>query len=228
MKHPVIGRLLVPLFPLACLCYAPSLSRGEDSGASSATTPAYAGRPYAGKIAAIPGTIQAEAYDAAPGGAKGVTFNYNGQTKQSPWRTTPDSIGLANFGRGHVTTSGQPEAPGQVYAGWTHVGEWWKYTVKVAAKGTYRIGGHFASGSKNSRLLFSFAPQSSSEPAVATEALLIPTTAGFQPGVEVYHVWETLDDIGEVTLPPGVYILTVEIKNEAGLNLDYFTFTPKP
>ena len=228
MKHTAIGRLIVPLFALACLCCAPSLSRGEDSGASSAATPAYAGRPYAGKIAQIPGTIQAEEYDVSPGAAKGITFSYNGQPKQSPWRTTPDSIGLANFGRGHMTTDGKPEAPEQVYAGWTHVGEWWKYTVKVAAKGTFKIGGHFASGSKNSRLTFSFAPQNPSGPAISTDALLVPTTAGFQPGVEVYHVWETLDDIGEVTLSPGLYTLTVEIKNEAGLNVDYFTFTPKP
>ncbi len=226
MNYPVTGRTLAFMLALVGLS---STARSEEV----ATPPAYTGKPYTGKpyagtIATIPGTIQAEAYDVSPANAKGVTFNYNGQPKKSPWRTTPDSIGLANFGRGHVTTAGQPEAPEQIYAGWTHVGEWWKYTVKVADKGTYTIGGHFASGSKNARLSFVFTPQPLSAPDITTGALAIPTTAGFQPGVEVYHVWEKLDVIGEVGLSPGVYILTVKIENEAGLNVDYFIFTKKP
>lgn len=220
------GRLFLPTLALLGLSGPLFTAKGQEAPASASYV--YRGKPYAGKIAPIPGTLQAEAYDVAPGGIKGMTFNYNGQPKQSDWRVTPDSIGLAGFGHGHVTTSGQPEAPDQVYAGWTHVGEWWKYTVMVSTKGTYNIGGHFASGSKNSRLAFTFTPLTPSGPAISTPALPIPTTAGFQPGVEVYHVWEKLEAIGEVTLSPGVYILTVEIKNEAGLNVDYFTFIPKP
>ncbi len=57
----------------------------------------------------------------------------------------------------------------------------------------------------------------------------IPTTAGFQPGVEVYHVWETLNDLGEVKLAAGTYVMTIKIESQnSGLNFDYFTFTKKP
>ena len=181
----------------------------------------YPGLPATGTPQAIPGTIHAVDYDIAPAGANGITFSYHGDAKKTDIRKSPDSIGLAGFGQGHVSTTGQPEAPNQVYVGWTQPDEWLKYTVHVTESGTYVIGGKFAAGDKGATLTFSFTPQ------LTTGELEIPTTAGFQPGVEVYHVWEKLDHLGEITLPAGTYVMTVKIGKVAGLNLEAFTFAKK-
>jgi arabinoxylan arabinofuranohydrolase len=183
----------------------------------------YAGKPYNGEPIALPGVIQAEQYDISPNAANDVSFHYNGAPKKSPHRTSPDSIMVAGFGNGHVSTDGKPEDPKQVYVGWTHGGEWLKYTVKVAEAGTYVFGGKFAAGAKNAKVSATFTPE------IPTGPVAIPTTAGFQPNVEVYHVWETLDGLAEVKLPAGTYVLTIKIESpNSGLNFDYFTFTKKP
>jgi hypothetical protein len=114
------------------------------------------------------------------------------------------------------------ESPNQVYVGWTEPGEWLKYTVKVAEAGTYIIGGKVSAGDQGATLAFSFGPD------LTTGEIEIPTTRGFQPGVEVYHVWETLDPLKEITLPAGTYVMTVKIGKTAGMNLESFTFTKKP
>ena len=177
----------------------------------------YAGKPYTGTPQVIPGIIQAEAYDIGPD-----TFSYHGEAKKTDCRTSPDSIGLAKFGKGHVTTTGQPEAPDQVYVGWTQTGEWLKYTVQVKEAGTYVFGGKFSAGAKGAKISVTFTPQ------ITTGPIEIPTTAGFQPSVEVYHVWETLNNLATLNLPAGTYVMTVKIEAVAGMNLDYFTFTKKP
>lgn len=183
---------------------------------------AYAGRPFHGQPLPIPGVIQAEDYDLAPAGANDVSFHYLGQPRSGDLRPAGDAIALARFGPGHVTTNGLPEKPDQVYVGWTEDGQWMKYTVRVAESGIYRIGGHFAAAGTNATLSFSFNPD------LATKPLILPTTAGYQPGVEVYHVWETLDHLTDITLPAGTYVMTVTIQKAGGMNLDYFTFNKEP
>jgi len=182
----------------------------------------YTGKPYTGTPQVIPGIIQAATYDIAPGGAKEITFSYHGDAKTTAYRTSPDSIGLAGFGNGHVSTTGQPEAPDQVYVGWTETGEWLKYTVRVAESGTYLLGGKFAAGGKGTKISVTFTPQ------LTTGPIEIPTTAGYQPGVEVYHVWEKLDHLAEITLPAGTFVMTFKIEEDSGLNLQYLSFTKKP
>jgi hypothetical protein len=209
MKRPIIS------FTLFVAALSPSF--GQDAAKP------YTGKPYNGAPFAIPGTIQAEQYDIAPDAANDVTFHYNGKIAQTPNRKSPDSIGVAGFGNGHVSTAGKPEAKEQVYVGWTQPGEWLKYTVKVAEPGTYVFGGKLAAGNKGAKISATFTPE------ITTGPVEIPTTAGFQPGVEVYHVWETLDHLAEVKLPAGTYVMTIRIEGKvAGMNFDYFTFTKKP
>ena len=45
--------------------------------------------------------------------------------------------------------------------------------------------------------------------------------------VEVYHVWNKLENLKEIALPAGVYVMKMKIEKAADLNLDYFTFTKK-
>jgi hypothetical protein len=200
-----------------------SVSLGDAPSAPPSYVPAhYGGTPKTGTHLVIPGTIRAADYDMSPYGANHITFSYNGNSTKTEFRPGEDSIGLAAFGQGHVSITGVPEAPNQVYVGWTEPNEWLKYTVQVLEAGTYIIGGKFAAGSTGATLTFTFTPE------LTTGEIEIPTTAGFQPGVEIYHVWEKLDHLKEVTLPAGVFVMTVKIGKVAGLNLESFSFTKKP
>lgn len=184
----------------------------------------YAGKPYGGQRRQIPGIIQAEHYDVAPTNTDGITFHYNRPAQKGAFRTTGDGIGLTRFGNGHVTIAGASEDPDQVYLGYTHAGEWVKYSVHVAEAGTYQVGGKFAAAFTNAIISVTFAPE------IKTGPIHIPTTAGYRPGVEVYHVWEKLDNLAEIKLPAGDFVMTVKIENEkAGeMNIDYLSFTKKP
>ena len=184
----------------------------------------YSGKPYGGQLRQLPGIIQAEHYDVAPTNTDGITFHYNRPARKTNFRTTDDSIGLTRYGNGHVSITGTPEDPDQVYLGYTHAGEWVKYSVRVAEPGIYQVGGKFAAAFTNAVISVTFTPE------IKTGPIRIPTTAGYRPGVEVYHVWEKLDNLAEIKLPAGDLVMTVTIENEkAGeMNIDYLSFTKKP
>lgn len=205
----------------AASCLLPSLAPAQASDLA-VVMPVYSGRPCHGEPLAIPGIIQAEDYDIAPAGADGLTFHYTGQTRNVNLRATGDAMAFAQFGAGHVTIHGEVEKPDQVYVGWTEDGQWMKYSVRVKETGRYRLGGHFAAAETNATLSVTFTPN------LKTGPLILPTTAGYQPGVEVYHVWETLDHLAEIELPAGDYVMTVKIEKAGGMNLDYFSFTKIP
>jgi hypothetical protein len=182
----------------------------------------YTGKPLLKHPQAIPGIIQAESYDTVVGGnSKDVTVGYKGELRQSDHRPFPDSAGVAGYGEGHVSVKGETQSPDQVYLGWTETGQWMAYTVQVKEAGTYVFGGKFAAAGKDGAISVSFTPE------ITTGPIPVPTTEGYQPGVEVYHVWETLENLKEITLPAGVYVMKVKIEKNAGINLDYFSFTKK-
>ena len=68
----------------------------------------YPGKPYNGAPQAIPGIIQAESYHIAPEGANNITFSYQGESKQTPFRTSPDSIGVASSATGMFPPPASP------------------------------------------------------------------------------------------------------------------------
>lgn len=201
--------------PVLCGSLANSVAIADEAPAK------YTGLPYNGKAVALPGIIQAEEYDIAPGAANGISFNYNSPATRNDLRKSGDSIGLARFGNGHVSIKGDAQDPNQTYVGWTHDGEWLRYSVRVKESGAYVIGGQFSAAGKDGTISIAFSP------AISTGPLSIPTTAGYQPGVEVYHVWEKLDHLAEVELPKGDYVMTVKIEKSAGLNFDYLTVSRK-
>jgi len=194
---------------------------------SPAADEAYTGKPYMGRPQEVPGIIQAESYDVAPGNQNGTAYNRHGEPKPGSARTTGDCVGLGSMGDDHVSTTGEKQKVGDVYVGWTDVGDWWKYTVNVKEAGTYIFGGHFAAGAKGAKISVTFTPINPAGAVVATGAFEIPTTAGYQPAVEVYHVWELLDKLAEVNLQPGLYVMTVKVEAVAGLNIDYYTLAKK-
>jgi hypothetical protein len=200
----------------------PAVQSKAGQAGLGAVPPGYAGKPCGGKARQIPGIIQAEDYDVAPSGVDGITFHYTGTVRNANLRATGDGIALARFGAGHVSIKGEPQNTNQVYVGWTETGQWMKYSVHVPETGTYRLGGHFAAAETNATLSVTFIPE------IKTGPMTLPTTAGYQPGVEVYHVWETLDHLADIRIPAGDYVMTVKIENAGGMNIDYLSFTRKP
>jgi len=185
---------------------------------------AYTGTPYGGKPQEIPGIIHAQNYDVAPNNANGVAYNRKGTPKPGPARTTGDCIGFGKFDGSHVSATGEKVKPEGYYVGWTDPGDWWKYTVKVNEAGTYNFGGHLAAGNAaGAKISVTFTPLNPPGAAIATGVINVPTSVGLVPGVETYHVWQTLDKLAQVKLTPGLYVMTVKIEATGGMNLDYYT-----
>jgi hypothetical protein len=185
----------------------------------------YKGKPYNSYPLDIPGTIHAELYDIAPDATPGICFDQSSDKDSQPsktqFRTTPDSIGIASYRDDSINTDNKAESKDQVFIGWTHVGQWFKYTINVKESGDYIIGGKFAATSSESAVSFDFGP------GVHTQPLAIPATTGVNESVSSFHTWEVLDKMDTIHLDKGTYVMTVTIENHAGLNLDSFTFKKK-
>ncbi len=185
----------------------------------------YAGMPFMGKKGVIPGTIYARNYDT---GGAGVAFNHPGGITCGDWpggmamyRLGADCVGLSveNNGKPDVTLDGGPANYGEIYISYCSPGEWLKYTVEVAESGTYAIA--INEGGPNVSVSFSF----SATPVVATPTLMLPASVDqAQPGHEMYHVWQTVNTSGTVTLEAGVYVMQFTIVT-SNANFDSFTFT---
>ena len=155
----------------------------------------YKGTPASGKALELPGNIHLTEFDKGEG------------TVSKP------AARVANFDKSHLTVKNEPEDVSQKYLGWTAKGNWVKITVHVKEAGTYVIGGHFAAANKKGKLSFSFND-------ITTGPVLIPTTDGFVPGHEVYHVWEQVDNLAEVKLTEGDYVFCCKIEEDGGFNLE--------
>ena len=83
--------------------------------------------------------------------------------------------------------------------------------------GTYVISGHEGVAG-NTQMQFTFTD------AMKTGALTLPSTD--QCGHEAYHVWAVHDNLGEIALQPGKYVLTITVV-AAAMNLDWFAFIKK-
>ena len=114
--------------------------------------------PYAGTPAAIPGIIQAEAFDI---GAKGVAYD----------DTTPGNAGGA-FRQSDVDI--EPASGGGYDVGWIAAGEWLRYSVNVASAGTYTA--QFVVASSGPGGTFHLEANGID----VTGALTIPNTGGWQ------------------------------------------------
>jgi len=222
MKLIRIIFLIPSAFSLISTLVLPLSAEEPQAGA------AYTGKPYGGKPQIIPGNVMAGLYDVAPDNMNGIAYNRKGVARPGLARSTGDCIGLGVVGDDHVGTDGKKQKNGDVYVGWTEIGDWWKYTVQVKEAGTYYFGGKFAAGNKGAKITAEFMPIGKpAASAVTTGPVEVPTTAGFQPAVEVYHVWETLDKMAEIKLEPGLYVLTIKLDGRAGVNIQYYSFLKK-
>jgi len=184
-------------------CSGVSESTGQFTGAftgaggsGSPPPPPPTEGPYGGTPAAIPGTILAANYDT---GGQGVAYNVtsvNG-TANSYRSDGVDLEACTDTGCGYDI-------------GWTAAGQWFKYTVNVAAAGTYTVSLRLAS------------------PSGVTDGLHIASSSGTNlsgninvPSTGAWQTWETVT--ATVTLPAGVQTLTVDQDN-AGWNIFTMAF----
>lgn len=180
----------------------------------------YTGTPFGGTPQTIPGKIEIEKYDLGGAGVAyqadaGGAFNKCGFTRNDALKLqctqqqgSPTDLALPGCGN---------EPAGEIYLGYIGAGNWYKYTVNVTEAATYVISGHEGVAG-NTKMQFTFTD------AVKTDALTLPSTD--MCGHEAYHVWATHNNLGEITLQPGKYVLQIT-SVAAAMNLDWFAFTKK-
>ncbi|MFE0465214.1 glycoside hydrolase family 3 C-terminal domain-containing protein [Kitasatospora sp. NPDC058965] len=170
---------------------------GVHGAAFAAGSGAFGGTP-----AAVPGTVQAANYDT---GGQGVAYSVTAANgSANSYRA--DGVDL----EATADTQGT-SAPGGAYdLGWTTPGQWFKYTVQVAAASTYTASFRVSSpygipdafhvtGATGTNL---------------TGPVAVPNTGGYQ-------TWSTVT--ATLTLPAGVQTLTVD-QDTNGWNLHSLAF----
>jgi Carbohydrate binding module (family 6)/F5/8 type C domain/Abnormal spindle-like microcephaly-assoc'd, ASPM-SPD-2-Hydin len=170
---------------------AAQLSEFEVFGGNAA-----AEGPYGGTPAAVPGNVQAANYDT---GGQGLAYNV----------TSVNGTG-DSYRTDEVDLEATADTGGGYDLGWTASGQWFKYTVDVAAAGTYTVSFRLASPSGVTDALHIASPTG----ANLSGAVSAPDTGGWQD-------WATVTS--SVTLPAGVQTLTVDQDN-GGWNLHYLAF----
>jgi chitodextrinase len=170
------------------------------SSAVSVTTTASGGGgegPYPGPgAAAVPGTVMAENYDT---GGQGVGYNVT------------STNGTANSYRAQGVDLEAASAPATGNdLGWSAAGQWFRYTVSVAAAGSYKISFLVASPTAVGDAFH----LSNSSGINLTGSVAVPATGGYQ-------TWVTVT--ATVTLPAGTQTLTLN-EDAAGWNIDSMVF----
>jgi hypothetical protein len=189
----------------------------------------YQGKPYKGKPQVIPGRVEFEYHDS---GAFGVTFKTDyingGPIKDiRPGETQFMSIDETNIGE-IDPTNGKENIdkyndgtlyPGETnknscYVGWTHVGDWTRFTVHVTKSDDYRISSVFAQGEGSQ---IGFTMKFNNNPAKEKKIVLNYGTGGS------WHSWRRFDDFTTVHLDSGLVMIEFLIDIHH-LNYDYLEF----
>lgn len=153
--------------------------------------------PYGGTPAAVPGTVQAENYDT---GGQGIAYNVTSVN------------GNANSYRADgVDLDNTSDTGGGYNLGWTGAGQWFRYTVDVAAAGTYTLDLRIAAPSAVPGALH----LSDASGTNLTGAVDLPATGDWQ-------TWGTATT--HVTLPAGRQVLTLD-QDSGGWNINSLGFT---
>ena len=191
-RRPTFRALLAvaALFALS-LAAAPSIAHAAGSA------------PFGGTATAVPGTVQAANYDT---GGQGVAYNVT-STNGSADSYRSDGVDL----EATADTQDTSAAGGAYDMGWTTPGQWFDYTVNVAAAGTYSVAFRVSSPYGITDALHI----ANSSGTNLTGAVAVPNTGG-------YETWTTVT--ASVALSAGQQTLTVD-QDTNGWNLHYMTFT---
>lgn len=153
----------------------------QETTASTGGTTASGTSAYGGTPATLPGTVQFENYDA-------------GGSEVAYWDTTSGNSGGA-YRTNNVDIEATRDTGGGYDVGWTKATEWLKYTVNVAASGTYSVDVRAASNGSGGTFHIEVDGVDKSGP------LTVLNTGGWQ-------VWKTITKTG-VSLSSGIHVLRV-------------------
>ena len=153
-------------------------------------------QPYGGQVAELPGKIEAENYDISGTGKGNATYKDNdSENKGGQYRE--DGVDIEQGGDNYAV-------------GYSEVGEWLEYSVKVTKAGSYPLVVHAASGSESSSIQFAVDGEN------VTEEIAVPKTG---------EDWSVYEDInaGTVDLKEGEHIVRLTIVGDYA-NVDWFRF----
>jgi hypothetical protein len=166
-----------------------ALGTAADLNWLDVTAAASASRPFTGTPAALPGTIEAEAYDL---GGEGIAY-HDTTAGNSSGAYRSDDVDI------RVTT----DSSGGYNLKSVRASEWLNYTVTVSAAGTYSLDVRIASLGPGGTIHFTL------DGADVTGAIVLPDTGG-------WNTWQTVTTNG-VTLPAGTHVLTLVIDANGAL-----------
>ena len=152
--------------------------------------------PYGGSPHPVPGFIEAEDYDL---GGAGIAYSDESVSNDG-----------GEYRADQVDIEQTTDASGDYNVGYTEAGEWLKYTIDVAASGTYDFDFRVASNIGGGEFTVDLDGQ------MLIQATTIANTGGWQS-------WTTISEL-DVNLTEGEHVLTINIV-EGGFNLNYFVTT---
>jgi len=173
-----------------------ALSSSGGSGGSGSS------KPFGGTAAPVPGTVQVANYDT---GGQGVAYSVT-STNGSANSYRSDGIDLETT----ADTQDTSATGGGYDMGWTTSGQWFDYTVNVAAAGVYTVSFRVSSPYGIADALH-IANSSGTD---LTGAVAVPDTGG-------YETWTTVT--ASATLSAGQQTLTVD-QDSNGWNFHYLSF----
>jgi hypothetical protein len=152
--------------------------------------------PFNGEPAAIPGTIEVEAFDK---GCEGEVYQDSDSENEGDAKIQDGGVDIVTGGDNYAI-------------GYTAADEWLEYTVNVKKSGEYKLSAFAASGLEGSGFKLDM------DGKALVEKVSVPQT-----GDNVWDVFEEIE-LGEFNLTEGEHILRLTITN-AYCNIDKLVFT---
>lgn len=220
--------VLLTLLGLTCVS-----SCGISGKAAADPGKPYEDVQYQGGPQRIPGKVQCEFFNF---GGEGIAFHDTDSVNLGSGRlNSPDGSYLHEFRKEEAVDISYikfrtppidnsdynfvtPEK-NQLYVGWTEVGEWLAYTLKVERTGTYRVGLMYTSRHGGQITL-------SVNGKERTGALSVPSTFVQADPVawRQWHHWNYIGDLVEMKLEKGLQKLTLHTVEKGQMNYDYLYF----
>jgi hypothetical protein len=171
-------------------------NRARATPFAPAETP-WSGTACGGPAWAIPGTVQAENYDC---GGEGVAYHDSDAVNDGDLYRKSDGVDIDA-----CTDTG-----GGYYIGWTAAGEYLKYTVNVAATGSYDIGFRVAAASAAGTFHLE-----DTNGTNLTGSVTAPVTSGWQTFTTV--------TVNNIALSAGLHTLKF-VEETGNYNFNYMSF----